>query len=91
MFRNREDAGRQLAMRLKRREFRDPLVLAIPRGGVVTEEPPGGHCRRAGAPPEKLDILRSWVRRVSSSNGLQSAGPEVNLVRFFAVGRSPRR
>ncbi len=36
MFANREDAGRQLAKRLRRRELHDPLVLAIPRGGVVT-------------------------------------------------------
>jgi putative phosphoribosyl transferase len=36
MFRNREDAAYQLAQRLKGRELRDPLVLAIPRGGVVT-------------------------------------------------------
>lgn len=36
MFRNREDAAEQLAQRLKGRALRDPLVLAIPRGGVVT-------------------------------------------------------
>jgi hypothetical protein len=36
MFRDREDAAVQLARRLKDREFRNPLVLAIPRGGVVT-------------------------------------------------------
>jgi predicted phosphoribosyltransferase len=36
MFRDREDAARQLAGRLKGRELHDPLVLAIPRGGVVT-------------------------------------------------------
>lgn len=36
MFRDRADAARQLARRLKGRELRDPLVLAIPRGGVVT-------------------------------------------------------
>jgi predicted phosphoribosyltransferase len=35
-FRDREDAARQLAQRLKGRELHDPLVLAIPRGGVVT-------------------------------------------------------
>jgi predicted phosphoribosyltransferase len=35
MFRNREDAGRQLAARFTGRQLRDPLVLAIPRGGVV--------------------------------------------------------
>lgn len=36
MFLNREDAARRLAERLKPREWFDPLVLAIPRGGVVT-------------------------------------------------------
>lgn len=36
MFRDREDAARQLADKLKGRELHRPLVLAIPRGGVVT-------------------------------------------------------
>jgi predicted phosphoribosyltransferase len=36
MFRDREDAARQLAEKLKGRELHNPLVLAIPRGGVVT-------------------------------------------------------
>ena len=36
MFRDREDAAYQLAAKLKGRELHDPLVLAIPRGGVVT-------------------------------------------------------
>lgn len=36
MFRDREDAAHQLAMRLKDRTLHQPLVLAIPRGGVVT-------------------------------------------------------
>jgi len=36
MFRDREDAGRQLAEKLKGRPLCNPLVLAIPRGGVVT-------------------------------------------------------
>jgi putative phosphoribosyl transferase len=36
LFLDREDAGRRLGRRLKTRELRDPLVLAIPRGGVVT-------------------------------------------------------
>lgn len=35
-FHNREDAARQLAETLKGRKLRDPLVLAIPRGGVTT-------------------------------------------------------
>ncbi|MBI1902492.1 MAG: phosphoribosyltransferase [Planctomycetia bacterium] len=36
MFRDRADAARQLAAKLKRRKLTNPLVLAIPRGGVVT-------------------------------------------------------
>ena len=36
MFRDREDAARRLAAELKGRELHAPLVLAVPRGGVVT-------------------------------------------------------
>ena len=36
MFYNRIDAGQQLGRELKTCELRDPLVLAIPRGGIVT-------------------------------------------------------
>ncbi len=36
MFRNREDAALQLAKRLQARKLKDPVVLGIPRGGVVT-------------------------------------------------------
>jgi predicted phosphoribosyltransferase len=36
MFVNREDAGRQPGRELCRLPLRDPLVLAIPRGGGVT-------------------------------------------------------
>jgi putative phosphoribosyl transferase len=35
MFRNREEAGRLIATRLKSRKLENPLILAIPRGGVV--------------------------------------------------------
>ena len=35
MFRNREAAGHELAGKLKKRQFQELLVLAIPRGGVV--------------------------------------------------------
>jgi putative phosphoribosyl transferase len=34
-FENREDAGRKLARLLRGRDLNDPLVLAIPRGGVI--------------------------------------------------------
>lgn len=36
MFRDREDAALRLAAVLKERTLHNPLVLAIPRGGVVT-------------------------------------------------------
>lgn len=36
VFHDRKDAARQLAEKLKGREFSNPLVLGIPRGGVVT-------------------------------------------------------
>jgi predicted phosphoribosyltransferase len=36
MFRDREDAALQLAEQLKDLDLRDPLVVGIPRGGVVT-------------------------------------------------------
>jgi len=36
MFRDREDAARRLAAKLKGRRLYEPLVLAIPRGGAVT-------------------------------------------------------
>jgi predicted phosphoribosyltransferase len=35
MFRDRQDAAEQLAGKLRSRLLHDPLVLAIPRGGVV--------------------------------------------------------
>jgi predicted phosphoribosyltransferase len=35
VYKDRKDAGRQLLRHLEHMEFRNPLVLAIPRGGVV--------------------------------------------------------
>lgn len=35
MFRNREEAGKRLAAKLRGRTLRAPLILGIPRGGVV--------------------------------------------------------
>ena len=35
MFHDRADAGRQLAATMKTRTYKNPLVLAIPRGGIV--------------------------------------------------------
>src|SRR3989344_9528337 len=36
MFRDRNDAGRQLAEKLAKYRGQDAVVLALPRGGVVT-------------------------------------------------------
>jgi predicted phosphoribosyltransferase len=36
LFRDRDDAGRQLAAELRRLDLHDPVVLGIPRGGVAT-------------------------------------------------------
>lgn len=52
-FRDREDAARRLAAKLKGRELHDPLVLAIPRGGVVIG---AGLARELGA---ELDVVLS--------------------------------
>ncbi len=38
-FENRDEAGRLLAARLKGTPMRDPLVLAIPRGGIEVAAP----------------------------------------------------
>jgi predicted phosphoribosyltransferase len=35
IFRDRTEAAQKLALNLKRRAYRDPLLLAIPRGGVM--------------------------------------------------------
>jgi putative phosphoribosyl transferase len=58
MFADRRDAGRQLAALLLPRGYPDPLVLALPRGGV----PVGFEVARALAAP--LDVL--LVRKIGA-------------------------
>lgn len=72
MFQDRRDAGRQLAERLTRYQDQNPLVLAIPRGGV----PVGyeiAHALRAG-----LDVL--VVRKLGAPGnpelGIGAVGPD---------------
>jgi putative phosphoribosyl transferase len=50
-FKSRLDAGEQLAERVAALHLRDPIVLALPRGGVVVAEPVA---RRLDAP---LDVF----------------------------------
>jgi putative phosphoribosyl transferase len=50
-FRDRRDAGQRLAAQLKARTFQDPVVLALPRGGV----PVGYEIAQAIKAP--LDVL----------------------------------
>lgn len=58
LFADRRDAGRKLAKTVSGRDFRDPVVLALPRGGV----PVGFEVAKAlGAP---LDIL--MVRKIGA-------------------------
>ncbi|MCB1355809.1 MAG: phosphoribosyltransferase, partial [Maritimibacter sp.] len=56
MFRDRTEAGAQLAEALAARAFPDPVVLALPRGGVPVALP---IAKRLGAP---LDLL--LVRKI---------------------------
>ncbi len=57
-FRNRTDAGRQLAARLDYLIAEEPIVLALPRGGVVV----GYEVARALDAP--LDIIA--VRKIAA-------------------------
>ncbi len=54
LFSSRKAAGRALAERLRTRGYRDPVVLALPRGGV----PVGAEVARALAAPLDLVLVR---------------------------------
>ena len=54
MFDDRQDAGRRLGQRLQTLNLRDPLVLALPRGGV----PVGIEVAKALAAPLDLVLVR---------------------------------
>jgi hypoxanthine phosphoribosyltransferase len=54
-FRDRDDAGRRLAARLKDEKFDDPVILALPRGGV----PVASHVAATlGAPLDRAERRR---------------------------------
>ncbi len=58
-FANRRDAGRQLAAHLEHMRDRDPLVIGLPRGGVVVA------AEVANALDADLDI---WHNRMIAKN-----------------------
>lgn len=83
MFRNREEAGRKLAERLRGRPLKSPLVLAIPRGGVVTG------AVLAEALGAELDIVLSRKLRApyqpELAVGAISEAGEIHLDEFAAA------
>lgn len=54
IFENRVEAGRMLAIELARKQYDDPVVLALPRGGV----PVGAEVARALQAPLDLVLVR---------------------------------
>jgi len=64
LFRNREDAGKQLAGRLSNIQSEVPVILAIPRGGIPVALPIASALNRplGVVPIRKLSI--SWLQDV---------------------------
>lgn len=65
LFQDRDDAGRQIGAALAEMDFRDPLLLGLPRGGVpIAREA----ARRIGAP------WNTWiVRKIASAENPEFA------------------
>jgi predicted phosphoribosyltransferase len=72
MFRDREDAACQLAAKLRDYELKAPLVLAIPRGGVITG---AALAREIGA---ELDVVLSRKLRAPNQPELAFGGISEN-------------
>jgi putative phosphoribosyl transferase len=77
-FRNRQDAGRQLGAALRERTIEDPLVLALPRGGV----PVAAEVAAALRAPLELLIARKIGAPGHAEFGLGAVveGPEPQVV-----------
>ena len=76
MFRDRSDAGRQLAARLNHLAGRSPVVLALPRGGV----PVAAESARALGAPLDLVLVRKigvpWQPELALGAVADGAHPE---------------
>ncbi len=77
LFIDRVDAGRRLARRLARIELREPLVLAIPRGGAVV----GGEVARELGTPLDLIIPRKIGAPHNEELAVGAVAPDGSLYR----------
>lgn len=76
LFRDREDAGRRLAERLARYRDEDPVVLALPRGGV----PVGYEVARALKAPLDVFIARKLRAPNQPEFGIGAVAQDGTLV-----------
>lgn len=76
-FADRTEAGRQLALRLSAMHLADPVVLALPRGGV----PVGAEIARALDAPLDLLLVRKigvpWQRELAVAAVVDGERPDV--------------
>jgi putative phosphoribosyl transferase len=72
MFQDREDAGRRLALRLARYRAENPLVVAIPRGGVVV----GYEIAHALEAPLHVIAVRKLGAPGNPEYGIGAIGPD---------------
>jgi predicted phosphoribosyltransferase len=80
MFRDREDAARRLATRLKGRPFHEPLVLAVPRGGVAVG---AVLARELGADLDVVLARKLWApSRREQVIGAVAEGGDVSLTEY---------
>ncbi len=84
-FRDRHDAGRQLAERLERYRDLDPIVLALPRGGV----PVGYEVARALAAPLDVLVARKLGAPAQPELGIGAIAPGGILVMNPQAPRIP--
>lgn len=86
MFENRTSAGRRLAERLAELPLRDPVVLALPRGGVPVALPVA---QELGAPLDLLLVKKIGVPgnpELAAGAVAEGAEPEFNRHLLRALG-----
>lgn len=90
MFEDRQDAGKQLAERLAREKWENPVVFAIPRGGV----PVGCEIAKKLKAPIDLIIPRKLPIPYNTEAGFGAVAPDgtvvlnENLVRQIGLGKA---